>query len=329
MVEVNKPITFINTSNDSKPFITGSHLGLIRSHTTTLQHRRSKERKRQTASSIQRNSESIAYREHEAITKQAVKRSLRQTQITAMGRQNNLDSSPRSSYQQTGAGSISQSQSSSGSPFVDAVEEEFAGVNKSLNDMDGLIRSNAPLDLDDGLMLFPEVQALSGKLVSDSYRNDPFNSLPAENTRHVQILMDYCQSYHSFHSMSCLLTHVLVVQTFSKQMDWIYGQMAKDCPHMNLILPLAIQVPYHFHTVLALSRLFQIINSGKPPNNDLLLMYHRSMALQHLQNSLGDVANEALPLAVVAFISIDVQTFNSCVLAISNVISGYLATCMP
>jgi hypothetical protein len=330
MVEVNKPITFINTSNDSKPFITGSHLGLIRSHTTTLQHRRSKDRKRQTTGSIQRNSESSEYREHEAISKKSVNRSCRQTQITAIGRQHDVDSSSSSSYQQIrmGGGSISQSQSSSGSPLVDAVEQESAIVNNSLNDMDGLIQSNAPLDLDDGLVLFPEFQALSGKLVSDSYRNDPFDSLPAANTRDVQILMDYCQSYRSFHSMKCLLTHFLVVQTFSKQMDWIYGEMAKDCPHMNLILPLAIQVPYHFHTVLVLCRLFQIINSGKPPNNDLLLMYHRSMALQYLQVSLGDVTNEALPLAVVAFISIDVQIFNSCVLAISNVISGYSATCV-
>jgi hypothetical protein len=112
-------------------------------------------------------------------------------------------------------------------------------------------------------------------------------------------------------------------------MDWIYGEMAKDCPHMNLILPLAIQVPYHFHTVLVLCRLFQIMNSGRPPNNDLLLMFHRSMALQYLQASLGDVANEALPLAVVAFISIDVNIFCSAVLAIPDVISGYLAICMP
>lgn len=90
-------------------------------------------------------------------------------------------------------------------------------------------------------------------------------------------------------------------------MDWIYGEMARDSPHMKVILPLAIQVPYHFHTVLVLCRLFQMMASGQSPNNDALMLHYRSMALRHLQASLGDVGNEALPLAVVAFISIDVS----------------------
>lgn len=104
------------------------------------------------------------------------------------------------------------------------------------------------------------------------------------------------------------LTNSSDKQTFSPQYNWIYVATGEKNPHVSHFLPLAIQVPYYFHTVLLLCRVFHLITTGQNPKNDEMVMHHRGKAFQSIQSCLGDVENVALPLAVVALISLDVST---------------------
>lgn len=105
-----------------------------------------------------------------------------------------------------------------------------------------------------------------------------------------------------------VLTSLTDKQTFSPQYNWIYVATGEKDPHLYLFFPLAVQVPYYFHTLLLLCRVFHLMTTGGDARSDGMVMYHRGKAFQGVQSSLRDVENIALPLAVVALISIDVCT---------------------
>jgi hypothetical protein len=96
-------------------------------------------------------------------------------------------------------------------------------------------------------------------------------------------------------------------QTFAPQYDWVYGATGETTPHMTLFLPLAMNNPCYFHALLVFCRLFQIEKQGGNPQDDKVIAHHRGRAFQYLQETVTDVENDAMVVAVVASISTDVR----------------------
>jgi hypothetical protein len=81
---------------------------------------------------------------------------------------------------------------------------------------------------------------------------------------------------------------------------------------LDVILPQALQHPYFFHILIAISRTIRMTGIGQVASDDEGIMFHRGEALHRLKYALADPSDDLLPLAVLHMVSLDVRSPACC-----------------
>lgn len=192
-VEAEAPVTFINTSN--KPRISGAHLGLIRSHTSTVQHRRVRDRRKGTSNSATNKADVDSHADPTTVTQLRRNSLLSKNQSFANATPSDVDDASDdatlllpSLSGDSASQSLSSSESSSSDQMVQGVTD--GELERTLRDYS--VRSRF-LNHNRSPELVQTLSGLNGHTGHDSFRNDPFDTLPAPGSKNVHTLLDYCE----------------------------------------------------------------------------------------------------------------------------------------
>lgn len=174
-ISVDNPVTFINQTS-KKPSTTGVHLALIRSHTTTLQHKRAKRASPPTSQNHVLPREDEGSRNLESRSRNRV--AYRQQRIrSTQGAEYNAILINTAWHRPHGMCQRCLLERS-GSLDVQTLDNELCLECFCLTVKDAILGRNS-------------------RVTSDSLRNDPFDTLPVPADNYVNNLLDYCEFFNN------------------------------------------------------------------------------------------------------------------------------------
>jgi hypothetical protein len=139
-------------------------------------------------------------------------------------------------------------------------------------------------------------------------RSDPFASFPVPANQQIFLAIDHCKSSWTRTPERMQLTLISDATVIAP----MYGCYLRDnhsisngC--LDVILPQALQKGYLFHGIVAISRTIKLMSEGSEARQDGVVIFHRGQALAGIKDALSDVNDDALPLAVMHMVSLDVR----------------------
>jgi hypothetical protein len=96
-------------------------------------------------------------------------------------------------------------------------------------------------------------------------------------------------------------------QTLGPSYARLYQSTGVKSAHLTYFLPMAVNSPCYFHTILALAQMYRMRLRGGVPTKDPVIMFHRGKTFQYLQQSLTDIEDDAVIMSIVLWIFLDVS----------------------
>jgi hypothetical protein len=147
----------------------------------------------------------------------------------------------------------------------------------------------------------PQPTVPYNRLPGDSFRNDPFHSLPSKDNYTMMQAFDYFTQIVS--DEFAPLTNIPGVK------NWI----------TEIMIPLAIQTPHYFFSIMTSSLIARAMAKRLPFQDDPDVMYAHGESLRLLNKALTNVDDDAVPLTLIQLLTTEWQMGNkSAQLAHSN-----------
>jgi hypothetical protein len=138
----------------------------------------------------------------------------------------------------------------------------------------------------------PQSTVPYNRLPRESFRNDPFHSLPSKDNYTMMQAFDYFTQIVS--DEFAPLTNIPGVTNFIDE----------------IMIPLAIQTPYYFYSIMTASLIARAMAKRLPFRDDPDVMYAHGESLRLLNQALTNVDDDAVPLTLIQLLTTEWQLGN-------------------